>query len=311
MKEDGSEERVDWSRLESRRRERARKRKKRRKALTAAFVVAAVVAVGACVYFLGPWRPGDKAGTDSPGNVVKNDVREQAETSAPENGGREGDDSGQGNGSDASAPAVPETGSEPTAAQDETPVAVEVGSTDAPAPAMRAPTNGPLLYPFTESGSTSCGKWSGGSLDFPYFGAPRSGGRLHGAVDIYPAGATAEDGGGQPVYAIKDGTVVKVMDNFYTRANGERTKAVLVDHGDFVACYCEIRGQPNVKGSALGLGPGQRVTCGQLLGYISGTEQLHLEMYAPGTPDRFSWYGGRPSALLDPTDFMLDLYGLR
>ncbi len=159
-----------------------------------------------------------------------------------------------------------------------------------------APVDGPLLYPFTRDASIACGHWPAGSTDYPYFGAPRAGTRLHAGIDIYPAA-----GAGAPVRAMKAGTVVRTG-LFYTRYTGEQTFAVLVDHGDFVANYAELR--------PLGawVQPGAGVARGQVIGYVSGTVQLHFEMYTPGTTGWLSWYGPQPANLIDPTAMMLGLY---
>lgn len=161
---------------------------------------------------------------------------------------------------------------------------------------MCAPVAGPVLYPFTREGSIACGHWPEGSDDYPYFGAPRNGTRLHAGIDIYPPA-----GNGAPVIAMKDGTIVKTG-LFYTRYTGEETFAVLVDHGDFVANYAEL--QP-LEGWVQ---PGARVARGAALGRVSGTVQLHFEMYAPGTTSWLWWYGPQPADLLDPTATMLELY---
>ena len=162
-------------------------------------------------------------------------------------------------------------------------------------PALIAPVEGKPLYPFTKDASISCGHWESGSQDYPYFGAPRDGNtRTHAAIDIYPPG-----GEGATVKAMKDGTVIKVAP-FYTRANGEVTYGVLIDHGDFVANYAELK-PPSV-------GVGAAVKQGQVIGSVSGTLQLHFEKYEPGTKDwTHGWYGTRPANLLDPTQMMLDL----
>jgi hypothetical protein len=159
-----------------------------------------------------------------------------------------------------------------------------------------APVPGPPLYPLTKDGSIACGHWSAGSTDYPYFGAPRNGTRLHAGVDIYPPG-----GEGTPVRAVKPGTVV-TTGTFYTRANGEQTYAILVDHGDFVADYGEV------KKPESWVVPGATVERGQVIGYVSGTVQLHFEMYAPGTTSWLQWYGPQPANLIDPTSYMLMLY---
>ena len=159
-----------------------------------------------------------------------------------------------------------------------------------------APVQGPPLYPITKDASIACGHWPAGSTDYPYFGAPREGTRLHAGVDIYPPG-----GEGTPVRAIKAGTVVKTG-LFYTRANGEQTFAVLIDHGDYVATYGELRPLD------AWLQPGVTVSRGQVIGYVSGTLQLHFEMYKPGIGTWFNWYGPKPADLIDPTDYILGLY---
>ncbi len=160
-------------------------------------------------------------------------------------------------------------------------------------PALVCPVQGGLLYPFTKDASIACGHWPAGSQDYPYFGAPRDGGsRLHAGIDVYPTA-----GEGSPVVAMKDGSVIKVA-AFYTRANGEVTYGVLINHGDFVANYAELRA-PSVR-------PGQTVRQGQAIGQISGTLQLHFEQYSAGTTDWVhGWYGSKPANLADPTGMML------
>ncbi len=201
-------------------------------------------------------------------------------------------------GKDAPAGAAPA----PPPAEGHEPAPPEAQPTPAPAaPAdggLSAPLEGAPLYPFTRDASIACCHWGAGSQDYPYFGAPRNGGaRLHAGVDIYPPG-----GEGAPVHAMKDGTVVKVAP-FYTRANGEVTYGLLIDHGDFVINYAEVR-KPS-------LSVGSRVARNQVIGVVSGTVQLHLEQYAPGTTTwTGGWYGERPSNLLDPTGVMQALFGM-
>ena len=161
---------------------------------------------------------------------------------------------------------------------------------------MCAPVQGPLSYPFTADGSIACGQWPAGSTDYPYFGAPREGTRLHAGVDIYPA-----TGEGTPVRAVKDGTVIKTGP-FYTMPTGEQTCAVLVDHGDFVANYGEVR-PPEAW-----VRPGAHLSRCQVFTSVSGTVQLHFEMYAPGTTSWSQWYGPQPANQLDPTPEMLEVY---
>lgn len=164
------------------------------------------------------------------------------------------------------------------------------------APALIQPMDGAPKYPFTKDASIACGHWPQGSLDYPYFGAPRERTRIHAGIDIYPPA-----GVGTPVKAMKAGKVIKV-EVFYTRATGEQTYGVLINHGDFVANYAELQ-PPSVK-------VGDAVGQGTLLGGISGTQQLHFEMYTPGTTNWLQWYGAQPANLLDPTAMMLQLYGM-
>jgi len=161
---------------------------------------------------------------------------------------------------------------------------------------LDAPMEGRLKYPFVKEASLRCGHWSKKSQDYPYFGAPRnSNKRSHAGIDIYPSG-----GSGTVVKAMKDGLVVKVAP-FYIRANGEVTYGVLVDHGDFTANYAELS-KPDVTESS-------RLEKGQAIGRVSGTGQLHFELYSSGTKDwTRGWYGQRPANLLDPTAMMLEFY---
>jgi murein DD-endopeptidase MepM/ murein hydrolase activator NlpD len=157
-----------------------------------------------------------------------------------------------------------------------------------------APVDDALRYPFTKDASLRCGRWKRNSQDYPYFGAPRNrNARKHAGIDIYPA-----HGEGTPVKAMKAGKVVRVA-LFFTRANGEKTYGVLIDHGDFAANYAELK-KPEVTAA-------QVIEQGQTLGRISGTGQLHLEFYAAGTTDRVRWYGDSPQNLLDPTPVVMGL----
>jgi murein DD-endopeptidase MepM/ murein hydrolase activator NlpD len=162
---------------------------------------------------------------------------------------------------------------------------------------MSAPMDGKPIYPYTKDASIANGHWSAGSTDYPYFGAPREGTRLHGAIDVYPPA-----GQGTPVKAIKDGTVVQIVPEFYIRTDGEKCWGALINHGDFVAFYGELA-------SPVTLSVGQTVKRGQQIGAVSGTAQLHFEMYTPGTNSRGDWHGAQPTNLLDPTDTMRKLYG--
>ena len=161
---------------------------------------------------------------------------------------------------------------------------------------LSAPMAGQLKYPFVKETSVRCGHWSKKSQDYPYFGAPRNiNKRSHAGIDLYPTG-----GAGTIVKAMKSGSVIKVA-SFYVRANGEVTYGVLVDHGDFIANYAELD-RPDVIVSS-------QLEKGQTIGRVSGTGQLHFELYAAGTLNwTRGWYGLRPGNLLDPTAMMLEFY---
>lgn len=158
-----------------------------------------------------------------------------------------------------------------------------------------APLEGKPKYPFTKEESINSGKWESGSQDYPYFGAPRGNNtRNHAGVDLYPQG-----GAGSPVKALADGLIIKISP-FYKRANGEVTYGVLVDHDDFVVNYAELE-KPGLDVSAV-------IRQGEIIGRISGTQQLHFELYAKGTTDWAPWRGKKPSNLIDPTEILLKLF---
>ncbi|PKN33772.1 MAG: hypothetical protein CVU61_11685 [Deltaproteobacteria bacterium HGW-Deltaproteobacteria-19] len=157
------------------------------------------------------------------------------------------------------------------------------------------PFDGALKYPFTKSGAMQCGHWRSGSQDYPWYGAPRDGNsRRHAGIDLYPV-----SGAGTPIKAIRDGKVIRVAP-FYRRRNGEITYAVLVDHGEFVANYAEL--------VMPALAVGEMVKQNQTMGVVSGTKQLHFELYLPGTENWSPWHGRKPQDLIDPTDMMLRVF---
>lgn len=157
------------------------------------------------------------------------------------------------------------------------------------------PLAGPLARPFTAGEAKASGHWKAGSKDLPHFGAERNPtGRRHAGVDLYPA-----TGAGTAVRAMTDGLVLTAAP-FYTRRNGEVTWGLLVDHGSFVANYGEMRPLRTA---------GEQVLRGDVLGTVSGTAQLHLELYVPGQRRWIGgWYGPQPEWLLDPTEMMLKFY---
>ena len=164
---------------------------------------------------------------------------------------------------------------------------------------MAPPFDGALKYPFTKRYSEKCGRWRSGSQDYPYFGAPRGGNaRRHAGIDLYPA-----KGAGTPIEAIQDGKVIRIAPH-YKRRNGEITYALLIDHKEYVANYAELRKPTLVTGAV--------VKKKQTIGFLSGTKQLHFEIYTPGTGEwlSWSWYGKMPPNLINPTDMMMRAFSL-
>lgn len=157
------------------------------------------------------------------------------------------------------------------------------------------PFDGALKYPFTKRDSQQCGRWRPGSQDYPYFGAPRDGNtRRHTGIDLYPV-----RGADTSIKAIRDGEILRIAP-FYQRRNGEVTYAILIDHGEYVANYAELR-KPTLPTGAI-------VRKEQVIGFLSGTKQLHFEMYSPGTRRWLLWYEKMPPNLMDPTDTMMRVF---
>ena len=161
------------------------------------------------------------------------------------------------------------------------------------------PFDGFVKYPFTKNDAIKCGHWRSASQDYPYFGAPRDNDtRKHAGIDLYPV-----KGVGTPIKAIRDGKVIKVAP-FYTRRNGEVTYAILVNHNAFVANYAELK-KPS-------LSPGEIIKQKQIIGVVSGTNQLHFELYMTGTKNWMFWFGSNmPPNLIDPTDIMARIYSIK
>ena len=101
---------------------------------------------------------------------------------------------------------------------------------------------------------------------------------------------------------IRDGKVIRITP-FYISSNGEATYAVLIDHKEFVANYAELR-KPS-------LAAGATVNQKQTIGVVSSTDQLHFELYAPGTGKSLRWHDAMPLNLLDPTDMMIKVFGMK
>jgi murein DD-endopeptidase MepM/ murein hydrolase activator NlpD len=157
------------------------------------------------------------------------------------------------------------------------------------------PFDSTLKYLFTKRDPLKSGRWRSGFQYYPYFGAPRDGNaRRHAGVDLYPV-----KGAGTPIKAIQDGKVIRIAP-FYKRRNGEITYALLIDHKEYVANYAELRKPTLVTGAV--------VKKKQTIGFLSGTKQLHFELYTPGTGSWMSWYGKMPPNLIDPTDMMTRVF---
>lgn len=130
-----------------------------------------------------------------------------------------------------------------------------------------------------------------------YFGASRSSGRLHAAVDLIAPYLSK-------IRAIADGRVIQAPYYFYMGTN-----ALEVDHGKYgVVRYGEISSAKVIRMSA-----GQRVKKGEVIAYVGlldglGWSMLHFELYkgtrsgpltVPGNPPY-----QRRSDLVNPTKFI-------
>lgn len=125
------------------------------------------------------------------------------------------------------------------------------------------------------------------------FGASRSDGtRKHAGCDLIAPQGTE-------IYAVTKGTITRGPYYFY-----HGTYAIEVDHGDFLARYCEI------KGVVKGLGVGSDVEGGQLIAHVGqmyNSAMLHFELYSgdasgPLTQSKAPYK--RRADLLDPTPYL-------
>lgn len=124
--------------------------------------------------------------------------------------------------------------------------------------------------------------------------------RRHVGVDL-----TAAEG--DTVVAMEDGRIVAFYP-FLTRApevGGEVTWAILIAHKGYVALYGEVRANSL---SARRLKIGDTVLAGQPIGVVSGTAQLHTELYVAGIDRNEKWPIGAPPPphMRNPTQFLLD-----
>ena len=117
------------------------------------------------------------------------------------------------------------------------------------------------------------------------FGESRGGSAAHEAVDIVAPRDT-------PIHAVDDGTIAKL---FTSKAGG---LTIYQYDPDQLFCYYDA----HLERYATGLVDGQRVTRGEVIGYVgtsgnapADTPHLHFAIFQLGADHR--WWGGRP---IDP-----------
>jgi murein DD-endopeptidase MepM/ murein hydrolase activator NlpD len=176
------------------------------------------------------------------------------------------------------------------------PVTITGGAAVAPAPhpAKKAPK---MVYPLFEPATASF--HTGGR----YFGAPRSGGRLHAAVDLLNPYESR-------IRAIADGVVLKVPYFFYLG-----TDALEVHHpGIGVVRYGEISPRELVD-----LKPGDHVKMGDVVAHVgkqdtTGFCMLHFELYTGRATGELTEFSNMPyerrSDLVNPSRFVDELHKL-
>ncbi len=160
-------------------------------------------------------------------------------------------------------------------------------------PAEPKPNNG-LIFPLWQKPTAS---WKDGPR---YFGSGRSGGRLHGATDLYVPFGTK-------IRAIADGEVIDSPYYFY-----DGTNALEVWHpGVGVVRYGEISMVKTVP-----MRPGQKVKAGEHIAYVGLLDSLqmamlHFELFGEQARGQNLSGGGpyrRNPALKDPTPLIDKLY---
>ncbi|ODT07065.1 MAG: hypothetical protein ABS58_08665 [Mesorhizobium sp. SCN 65-20] len=149
------------------------------------------------------------------------------------------------------------------------------------------------------SHKTSGGQIVGGASRL--FLADRLGGsRYHVGVDLFCSE-------GDEVVSMADGEIVAFF-RFYTRqTTGEETYALLVDHGDLVVNYGEVKADSPRR---YGWRVGDRVRAGQKIARVSGTAMIHFETYTGETRITHKWMQNQanpPAVLRDPTKLLIDL----
>jgi murein DD-endopeptidase MepM/ murein hydrolase activator NlpD len=134
----------------------------------------------------------------------------------------------------------------------------DAGTTTSPNPS----TGGSLYFPFPVLPATN---WIQGARAF---GVNRNNGtRAHAGCDLYFPQSTW-------IHAIADGIVVRGPTGFFAQ-----TYALEVDHGDFLARYCEVQANSLVR-SGDRVRAGQKIArVGRLVGVSVPSDMLHLELY--------------------------------
>ncbi|MBA2398728.1 MAG: cell wall hydrolase [Bradyrhizobium sp.] len=138
-----------------------------------------------------------------------------------------------------------------------------------------------------------------GSSSRRFFADRRNGERHHVGMDIFCRE-------GDVVVACAPGKIVAFY-NFYRRpTTGEDTFALFVAHDGVVINYGEVRRSSRQD---FGWNIGDKVTAGQKIARVSGTNMIHFETYVPNTVQNSRWLRGqaRPASLLNPTMLLLTL----
>lgn len=125
------------------------------------------------------------------------------------------------------------------------------------------------------------------------FGAKR-GGRKHAACDLIAPPGT-------PVYAVKDGIVIRGPRYFY-----HDTYSIVVHHTNFIVRYGEI-----YQKVPEGIYEGAKVEEGQIIAHVGKmyhSSMLHFEMYSGAANGEYSQKGknafNRREDLIDPTPYL-------
>lgn len=132
-----------------------------------------------------------------------------------------------------------------------------------------------------------------------HFAANRHAGRYHVGVDLYCHESNE-------VVAITDGKIVNYYLFYTSKTTGEDTWSIIIDHGDFVVNYGEVKSNSH---QIYGWSIGDKVRSGQKIGTITSLNMLHFETYLPGTKANLRWMKAksRPNNLLNPTKLLLQI----